>query len=106
MTRDALTWRATCVLVGRVAAQGAFGPPAPEEGCMVAENQTKHRERVRLAARAALEQVAGREAMVPGELAAAIADGLGDRGAVEAVCRRMFGDRGPLNLVLFDTDRI
>ncbi|HVR98797.1 MAG TPA: hypothetical protein VMW27_19420 [Thermoanaerobaculia bacterium] len=73
---------------------------------MVPENQTEHRERVVLAARAAMGQVAGRVAAVPQELAAAIADGRGDRGAVEAACRRVFGERGPLDLVLFDTDRI
>lgn len=73
---------------------------------MVPENQTECRERVMLAARAALEQVAGREAVVPRELAAAIADGRGDREAVGAACGRIFGERGPLDLVLFDTDRI
>lgn len=73
---------------------------------MVPENQTECRERVMLAARAALEQVAGRGVAVPQELAAAVADGLGDRAAVEAACRRIFGERGPLDLVLFDTDRI
>ncbi|HYU30779.1 MAG TPA: hypothetical protein VEW48_01330 [Thermoanaerobaculia bacterium] len=69
-------------------------------------NQTECRERVMRAARAALEQVAGRDAVVPQELAAAIAAGQGDRKAVEAATRRIFGDRRPLDLVLFDTDRI
>ncbi len=73
---------------------------------MVPENQIVCRERVMLAARAALEQVAGRGTVVPPELTAAVADGCGDREAVEAATRRVFGARGPLDLVLFDTDRI
>lgn len=70
------------------------------------ENQTECRERVIRAARAALEQVAGRAAEVPAELPSAIAEGTGDRVAVEAATRRLFGERRPLELVLFDTDRI
>jgi hypothetical protein len=95
----------TCVLVGRRGA-GALRGASAEGRTNVPENQTECRERVMRAARAALEQVAGREAVVPQELAAAIADGRGDRQAVEAATRRIFGDRRPLDLVLFDTDRI
>ncbi len=70
------------------------------------DNQTECRERVVRAARAALEEAAGGGAAVPQKLAAAIADGRGDRKAVDEATRRIFGERRPLDLVLFDTDRI
>ncbi|MDY7095795.1 MAG: hypothetical protein SX243_22700 [Acidobacteriota bacterium] len=43
---------------------------------------------------------------VPELLIRAVAEGAGERSAVEAATRRIFGENKPLELVLFDTDRI
>jgi hypothetical protein len=57
-------------------------------------------------ARHALEQAAGGRA-IPLEHVRAIAGGTGDRAVLAAASRRLFGgDAKPLDLVLFDTDRI
>jgi type IV secretory pathway TrbD component len=57
-------------------------------------------------ARLALERAAGGR-KVPEEMSRAVAEGRGDRGRLAAVSRDLFGTAAkPLELVLFDTDRI
>jgi hypothetical protein len=48
----------------------------------------------------------GRETKVPSLLIEAVAAGAGDRGAVLEAARKTFATEKPLDLVLFDTDRI
>ena len=70
------------------------------------ESQSDSRERVLAIARQALRQESGGGPGVIDLLARAIATGEGRRATVEAASRELFGDRRPLDLVLFDTDRI
>ncbi len=72
----------------------------------VPESQSDSRERVLAIARQALRQESGGGPGVIDLLARAIATGEGRRATVEAASRELFGDRRPLDLVLFDTDRI
>lgn len=58
-------------------------------------------------ARAALvESLNGRAAEIPSALLDAIASGTGDRASVRETTQKIFGTERPLELVLFDTDRI
>src|SRR5262245_24488516 len=58
-------------------------------------------------ARAALaENLDGGAAEIPSPLLDAIASGTGDRAAVREATRKLCGTEKPLELVLFDTDRI
>ncbi len=71
------------------------------------ENLASSRKRVAAAARAALAAgFEGRPERVPEVLVIAVADGRGDPESVARATREAFGDRPPLELVLFDTDQI
>ena len=72
---------------------------------MSAESPETSAERLMITAQRALERAAGRR--VPDEMAHAIARGEGDRTRLAAASRELFGAGAkPLELVLFDTDRI
>ena len=70
-----------------------------------APSPRESRDHVAEVARAALAQAAGDGKAAP-ELVQAIADGRGERGRVAGLARQLGGDGKPLELVLFDTDRI
>ena len=59
-----------------------------------------------VAREALVESLDGRQAEIPSVLLEAIASGTGDQTAVREATQKIFGTEKPLELVLFDTDRI